>query len=71
MGYRSKPNQYRPRPPKGPVKLEFGLVRDKNAPPPAPVIPFVPEPFARQDVVGTLDLKNIDYKKTPPLAKGT
>ena len=70
MGFRnnSRGNQYRPRPPKGPVKLAFGLVGKaaEDAAPPPPV--FKPmEPLGRQDIVGTLDLKGIKTAETRAL----
>jgi SNF2 family DNA or RNA helicase len=67
VGYRNNKNQFRPRPPKGPVKLSFGLIEDKNAIPAAPVPPTPIEPLPRQDIVGTLVLKKVDFKKSAPI----
>ncbi len=67
MGYRNNRNQFRPRPPKGPVKLAFGLVapkEDKSAP---PTPPRAPEPLPRQDIVGTLINKGVRIDDVKPL----
>ena len=71
MGYRSnnRNNQLRPRPPKGPVKLAFGVVKvvDADAPKPLPVPPRPPEPMPRQDIVGVLTLKSIRIDDVKPV----
>lgn len=71
MGYRNnnRSNQFRPRPPKGPVKLAFGVVgpnaQDAPKPVPMPVRPV--EPLPRQDIVGTLALKGVRIDDVKPL----
>ena len=67
MGYRNNRNQFRPRPPKGPVKLAFGLVakKDEQATPPPP--PKPPEPLPRQEIVGTLKHKGVKIDDIKPL----
>lgn len=63
-------SMYRPKPPRGPVKLTFGVIpspgqADQQQAP----LPRKPEEpvFARQDIVGTLKLKGVKYETTDPL----
>ena len=71
MNRNNRGSTYRPKPPRGPIKLTFGVIptpgqQDANnsAPPPR----RVEEPvFARQDIVGTLKLKGVPYETTDPL----
>lgn len=62
---------YRPKPPRGPVKLSFGVIptpgqSDSQIQTPLPRKPEEPV-FARQDIVGTLKLKGVRYETTDPL----
>lgn len=64
---------YRPKPPRGPVKLSFGVIpspsstqADAQRVVPPPRKPEEPV-FARQDIVGTLKLKGVKYETTDPL----
>lgn len=71
MQYRNnKGSTYRPKPPRGPVKLSFGVIPTPNQsetpPPPPPRKPEEPV-FARQDIVGTLKLKGVAFEKAQPL----
>lgn len=67
MGYRNNRNQFRPRPPKGPVKLAFGLVAKKDEPATPPPPPKPPEPLPRQEIVGTLHHKGVRIDDVKPL----
>lgn len=61
---------YRPKPPRRPIKLNFGVIPDKNNPT-QPVEVVKPGPVQKEEpvsVVGTLDLKGIDYSTTAPLS---
>jgi SWI/SNF-related matrix-associated actin-dependent regulator 1 of chromatin subfamily A len=66
VGYRNNRNQFRPRPPKGPVKLAFGLV-EKKEDAKVPLPPKPPEPLPRQDIVGTLIHKGVKIDDVKPL----
>ena len=72
MQYRNnRGSSYRPKPPRGPVKLSFGVIpspnQSENTPQPPPRKPEEPV-FARQEIVGTLKLKGVPYEKCEPLA---
>lgn len=67
MGYRNNRNTFRPRPPKGPVKLAFGLVDKKEEPKAVPMPPRAPEPPPRQEIVGTLTHKGVRIDDVKPL----
>jgi SWI/SNF-related matrix-associated actin-dependent regulator 1 of chromatin subfamily A len=74
MGYRNnnRGNMHRSRPPKGPVKLAFGIVKDKATIEAeklaALMAPKAQEPvFTRQELVGTLHLKSVDLTKVRAL----
>lgn len=73
MQYRNnRGSTYRPRPPKGPVKLSFGVLPNPNqtestaTPPPSLQKPEEPV-FARQEIVGTLKLKGVKLSEIEPL----
>ncbi|NBO38731.1 hypothetical protein EBU99_09120, partial [bacterium] len=74
MQYRNnRGSNYRPKPPRGPVKLTFGVIPSPNAgensaPPPPPPRKAEEPIFARQEIVGTLKLKGVPYEKGEPLA---
>ncbi|MBM3382115.1 MAG: DEAD/DEAH box helicase [Betaproteobacteria bacterium] len=72
MQYRNnRGSSYRPKPPRGPVKLSFGLLpsaQPAEAPPPIPVRKPEEPVFTRQEIVGTLDLKRIPYHQSKPLS---
>lgn len=72
MQYRNnRGSGYRPRPPKGPVKLTFGVIPSPNQPEQhaQPVVRKPEEPvFSRQDIVGTLTLKRVPLGEVRPLA---
>jgi len=67
VGYRNNRNQFRPRPPKGPVKLAFGLVAAKSDTPAVPVPPKPVEPLPRQEVIGLLIAKGVRIDDVKPL----
>ena len=68
MGYRNNKNQFRPRPPKGPVKLAFGLVTKKGEESEKPVVPHKPpEPMPRQEIIGTLYVKKVNFEDAKPI----
>jgi SNF2 family DNA or RNA helicase len=72
MQYRNnRGSNYRPKPPRGPVKLSFGLLpsaQPVEATPPVPVRKPEEPVFARQEIVGTLDLKRVPYQNSQPLS---
>lgn len=63
-------SMYRPKPPRGPIKLSFGVIptpgQQDAQPQPPPRKPEEPV-FARQDIVGTLKLKGVRFEVTDPL----
>lgn len=67
MGFRGKnKNSYRPKPPKQPIRLAFGLIEDKSQ----ASIPYTapaPYQFEKYDIIGTLIFKKINYEKTKAL----
>lgn len=68
MGFRNgkRGSQYKPRPPKGPVKLAFGIVAPKGDPNAiVPVAKPVEVTFARQEIIGTLTKKGIKINDAP------
>ena len=70
MNRNNRGSTYRPKPPRGPIKLAFGVIptpgQQEASAVPAPR--RVEEPvFARQDIVGTLKLKGVPYQTTDPL----
>ncbi|MES2615271.1 MAG: DEAD/DEAH box helicase [Bdellovibrionota bacterium] len=67
MGFRGKnKNTYRPKPPKQPIRLAFGLIEDKSQASTEYTAP-VPYQFEKQEIIGTLVLKKINYEKAKPL----
>ncbi|MEN9808911.1 MAG: hypothetical protein RLZZ488_478 [Pseudomonadota bacterium] len=63
---------FRPKPPRGPVKLAFGVIpppgqKDNPQTFPMPRKPPEEPVFARQDIVGTLKLKGIPFESSEPL----
>jgi hypothetical protein len=66
-------NTYRPKPPRGPVKLSFGVIPSQSSVPADlhrvhPPVRKPEEPvFVRQDIVGTLKLKGVKYEVSDPL----
>jgi SNF2 family DNA or RNA helicase len=65
-------NTYKPKPPRGPVKLSFGVIPSQTSgPSDVHRIPPVRKPeepvFVRQDIVGTLKLKGVKFEVTDPL----
>lgn len=72
MQYRNnRGSQFRPKPPREPVKLNFGVIPPAGQSEPAPVLPpkRPEEPvFVRQELVGTLKLKGVQFEQSEPLA---
>lgn len=69
MGFQDRNrNSYRPRPPKQPIRLAFGLVETKSDQAPKPVVaPSMA--FEKQEIIGTLNLKKVDLNKAKPLSE--
>jgi SNF2 family DNA or RNA helicase len=71
VGFRGsyKNQQFKPKAPKGPVKLSFGLVDPKKTTEQEALAAVVPplEPFPRQEIVGSLTLKGTSFDDAPPL----
>lgn len=68
MGFRgNNKNTYRPKPPKGPIRLAFGIIEDKKT----EVKPTVVEQpqFEKQEIIGTLLLKKVKINNAQPLPK--
>ncbi len=66
MGFKgNNKNTYRPKPPKGPIRLTFGIIDDKKNEI-KPVIVEQPK-FEKQEIIGTLNLKKIKIHLAPPL----
>ncbi|WP_130605332.1 DEAD/DEAH box helicase [Fluviispira sanaruensis] len=66
MGFRgNNRNTYRPKPPKGPVRLTFGIIEDKTNET-KPVAIAQPQ-FEKQEIIGTLYLKKIKIDNVKPL----
>lgn len=67
MGFKERNrNSYRPRPPKQPIRLAFGLIESKTDQIPKQVIAPSVE-FEKQEIIGTLNLKKMDLNKAKPL----
>lgn len=67
MGFRGKnKNSYKPKPPKQPIRLAFGLIEDKSQAS-IPYTPPVPFQFDKQEIIGTLKLKKVPYEKAKSL----
>ena len=59
MGFKgNNKNTYRPKPPKGPIRLTFGIIDDKKSDT-KPTIVELPK-FEKQEIIGTLNLKNLN-----------
>ncbi|KAB8030904.1 DEAD/DEAH box helicase [Fluviispira multicolorata] len=58
MGFRgNNRNTYRPKPPKGPVRLTFGIIEDKTNE--AKPVAIAQPQFEKQEIIGTLYLKKV------------
>lgn len=66
MTYKSNnKNTYRPKPPKGPIRLAFGIMNEKKDDA-KPILIEQPK-FEKQDIIGTLTLKKVKINLAPPL----
>lgn len=67
MGFKgSNKNTYRPKPPKGPIRLAFGIIDEKTNEL-KPKISELPK-FEKQEIVGTLILKKVAINNVPDLS---
>jgi SWI/SNF-related matrix-associated actin-dependent regulator 1 of chromatin subfamily A len=67
MGFRSNSKStFRPKVSKGPIRLSFGIVENKNPVLTQPVCVEPPQ-IEKRDIVGTLTLKKIKLDQAPPL----
>lgn len=66
MTYKSNnKNTYRPKPPKGPIRLAFGIINEKKDDV-KPVLVEQPK-FEKQEIIGTLTLKKVKINLAAPL----
>ncbi len=66
MTYKSNnKNTYRPKPPKGPIRLAFGIINEKKEDV-KPVLVELPK-FEKQEIIGTLTLKKVKINLAAPL----
>ncbi|WP_338636264.1 DEAD/DEAH box helicase [Spirobacillus cienkowskii] len=67
MGFKSNnKNTYRPKPPKGPIRLAFGIINN-NKEEIKPPVPMQPQ-FESQEIQGTLTLKKVNINLAPSLS---
>ena len=66
MGFKgNNKNTYRPKPPKGPIRLAFGIIDEKKNDV-KPIIAEQPQ-FEKQEIIGTLTLKKVKINTAPAL----
>lgn len=66
MGFKgNNKNTYRPKPPKGPIRLAFGIIDEKKSET-KPILTEQPQ-FEKQEIIGTLTLKKVKINTAPVL----
>ncbi|MBX9703298.1 MAG: DEAD/DEAH box helicase, partial [Silvanigrellaceae bacterium] len=67
MSFRGNTNKFRPRPAKGPIRLQFGLVEQASTKAGEQKVIQAPIVFEKQEIIGTLTLQKNDLTKVKPL----